>query len=423
MYMVPGKSRVVTAALATVLTSTMTFGVAASAGAATSDVAEAVETAKQATRTLEKAKKSANKSASELESATAATKKANQRIAAAERLVITTDANLERARAAAAEISAQVDAASVQTQELEPEDGLIDVAAKAADVAGGTSDLPVLDAATGAAKAGLTGVIGPVLSLLDSIGNAVQDEVAQADLRFAEAESHEQQLRQQKVQATAAHRAASMEWTEATAEFASAKAALNKAIKAEKKAAKQESKAAKAVKKAKETAAEAKAAEETARAKAAEQQKKQAAQRAAAGRSEAAGTASRSAVVSGRVRPGTGSITSRYGMRTHPVTGAYKLHSGTDYSYGDGNAYAAAAGTVTSVAYDGAYGNIVTISHGGVETRYAHLSGARVSSGQQVSAGQVVGKIGSTGYATGPHLHFEVLIGGDFVNPEGWLGG
>lgn len=417
--MVPGKSRVVTAALATVLTSTMTFGVASSAEAATGDVAETVETAKQATRTLEKVKKSAKKSAKELDSATAATKKANQRFKAAERLVDTTDADLQRARAAVAEVSAQVEAAAVRTHELEPRGGLIDVAAMAAEVTEGTTDLPVLDAVAGAVKAGLTGVIGPALSVLDSIGDAVQDEVAQADVRFAEAASHERWLREQKVRATAAHRDASTEWTEATAELASANAALNKAVKLEKKAATQESKAAKAVKKAKKAAAAAKAAEDKARAKA----EKQAAQ-AAAGRGEAAATASRSAAVSGRVRPGTGSITSGYGMRTHPVTGAYKLHSGTDYSYGDGNAYAAAAGTVTSVEYDGAYGNMVTISHGGgVETRYAHLSGASVSSGQQVSAGQVVGRIGSTGYATGPHLHFEVLIGGDFVNPEGWLGG
>ncbi|HEX6233178.1 MAG TPA: M23 family metallopeptidase [Jiangellaceae bacterium] len=401
----------------------MTFGVASSAEAATGDVAETVETAKQATRTLEKAKKSAKKSAKELHSATAATKKANQRFKAAERLVDTTDANLQRARAAVAEVSAQVEAAAVRTQELEPRGGLIDVAAKAVDVTAGSSDLPVLDAVAGAVKAGLTGLIGPALSVLDSIGDAVQDEVAQADVRFAEAASHERWLQEQKIRVTAAHRDASTEWTEATAELASANAALNKAVKLEKKAATQESKAATAVKKAKKVAAAAKAAEEKARAKT-EKQKRQAAQQAAAGRGEAAATASRSAAVSGRVRPGTGSITSGYGMRTHPVTGAYKLHSGTDYSYGDGNAYAAAAGTVTSVEYDGAYGNMVTISHGGgVETRYAHLAGANVSSGQQVSAGQVVGRIGSTGYATGPHLHFEVLIGGDFVNPEGWLGG
>lgn len=125
-------------------------------------------------------------------------------------------------------------------------------------------------------------------------------------------------------------------------------------------------------------------------------------------------------------RPGSGGITSPYGMRTHPITGAYKLHSGTDFGYGDGNARAARAGTVASVTYDGAYGNMVTISHGkvdsdDVQTRYAHLSGATVSTGEKVEAGEKIGNIGSTGYSTGPHLHFEVLVNGDFADPMEWL--
>jgi len=123
------------------------------------------------------------------------------------------------------------------------------------------------------------------------------------------------------------------------------------------------------------------------------------------------------------VQPGTGHTTSPYGMRTHPITGVYKLHSGTDFSSGDGKAYAAKAGTVAAVTYDGAYGNMVTISHGGgVETRYAHLAQPTVSTGQKVSAGTVVGNIGSTGYSTGPHLHFEVLKNGEFVNADSFLG-
>lgn len=121
------------------------------------------------------------------------------------------------------------------------------------------------------------------------------------------------------------------------------------------------------------------------------------------------------------VRPATGRVTSPYGMRTHPITGVYKLHSGTDYAYGDGNAYAARAGRV-SVEHPGWAGNLVIIDHGGgVVTRYAHLASVSVSDGQRVSAGDVVGRIGERGLATGPHLHFEVLIDGRFVNPADWL--
>jgi murein DD-endopeptidase MepM/ murein hydrolase activator NlpD len=109
-------------------------------------------------------------------------------------------------------------------------------------------------------------------------------------------------------------------------------------------------------------------------------------------------------------------------MRTHPITGVFKLHTGTDYGYGDGKAYAARAGKVAAVTYDRAYGNMITISHGdGVQTRYAHLASVVVGDGEPVSAGQVVGRIGSTGYATGPHLHFEVLKNGQLVDPAGWL--
>ncbi|HEX6338234.1 MAG TPA: peptidoglycan DD-metalloendopeptidase family protein [Jiangellaceae bacterium] len=419
--MIPGKSRIQTSTFSAVLAGTLTFGFAGPAVAATTDVAEAAEGAKQATRALEKARKSAKASAKELKSAATATKKASEQLIDAELHVVRSDADLERARKAAEQVSAQVDQAAALTAELEPDGGIVDVAAKAAEVAAGSTDMPVLDAAAGTAKAGLTFVIGPVLSLVEPIGDAVSDEVAEADQQFAAAQAREQTLRRRSVEATLAHRAASVEWSEATASLKSAKAALSKAGKAEKKAIEEEAEDSKAVKKAEDAVSKAKSAEKKAKAA---QKKKEAAERAAAGRSEAAGATSRSAAVSGRVRPGTGSITSGYGMRSHPITGVYKLHSGIDFAYGDGTAYAAAAGTVKSVTSDGAYGNMVTISHGGgIETRYAHLSGASVSSGQKVSAGQKVGNIGSTGYATGPHLHFEVLIGGDFVNPTGWLGG
>jgi murein DD-endopeptidase MepM/ murein hydrolase activator NlpD len=125
---------------------------------------------------------------------------------------------------------------------------------------------------------------------------------------------------------------------------------------------------------------------------------------------------------SDKATPATGSITSQYGMRTHPTTGVYKLHTGTDYSVGDGNAYAAASGTV-SVGWAEWSGNLVTVSHeNNVQSRYAHLASVSVGDGAKVSAGDVIGKIGSQGYSTGAHLHFEVLIDGEFVDPAGWLG-
>lgn len=119
----------------------------------------------------------------------------------------------------------------------------------------------------------------------------------------------------------------------------------------------------------------------------------------------------------GRTYPATGSVTSDYGMRTHPLTGVYKMHTGTDFGYGDGVARAAASGTVESVVWSDAYGNLVTISHGDVETRYAHLAAVSVHAGQGVDAGDKVGDIGSTGMSTGPHLHFEVWVNGERTDP------
>ena len=124
------------------------------------------------------------------------------------------------------------------------------------------------------------------------------------------------------------------------------------------------------------------------------------------------------------VRPGDGVVSSPFGTRGHPVTGGHKLHTGIDFQYGDGQAYAAARGTVVDVSRDPAYGNLVTIAHGqGITTRYAHLAATLVNSGDAVAAGQVVGTIGSTGLSTGPHLHFELLVEGRFQDPASWLGG
>ena len=118
--------------------------------------------------------------------------------------------------------------------------------------------------------------------------------------------------------------------------------------------------------------------------------------------------------------PGYTRITSKYGMRTHPITGVYKLHTGVDVSAPMGaNFVAANDGIVTKAGYNGAYGNMVIIDHGGgVSTLYAHGSEIMVQVGDTVKRGEtVVLKVGSTGYSTGPHAHFEVRLNGQVTDP------
>jgi len=113
-------------------------------------------------------------------------------------------------------------------------------------------------------------------------------------------------------------------------------------------------------------------------------------------------------------------ITSHFApQRVNPVTGVLRPHTGTDIGaqYG-AQIIAAASGTVKFAAWNGGYGNCVIIDHGGgVSTLYAHMSSISVSAGQYIEAGGQVGKVGSTGNSTGPHLHFEVIINGVAVNP------
>lgn len=112
-------------------------------------------------------------------------------------------------------------------------------------------------------------------------------------------------------------------------------------------------------------------------------------------------------------------ITSNFGMRVHPITGVYKLHTGVDIGASMGTNFTAMAnGVVVKAEYNSAYGNMVVIDHGGgVQTLYAHGSQIVAMLGQVVNAGDVVLKVGSTGYSTGPHAHFEVRINGEPVNP------
>jgi len=122
------------------------------------------------------------------------------------------------------------------------------------------------------------------------------------------------------------------------------------------------------------------------------------------------------------VRPGNGEVTSPFGIRFHPILRYTKLHTGTDLSVGDGWVYAADAGVVIQAGFNSAYGNMTVIDHGstgghGVTTLYAHQSSMLVQPGDTVTKGQRIGRIGSTGYSTGPHLHFEVRIDGQPVDP------
>jgi len=121
--------------------------------------------------------------------------------------------------------------------------------------------------------------------------------------------------------------------------------------------------------------------------------------------------------------PSSRTITSNYGYRIHPVSGVKKLHSGMDIGASKGAAVVAAAGgTVIMSQYYGGYGNCIIVDHGGgVATLYGHMSALVAKKGQTVTAGQTIGKVGSTGVSTGNHLHFEVRINGSTVNPANYV--
>lgn len=123
------------------------------------------------------------------------------------------------------------------------------------------------------------------------------------------------------------------------------------------------------------------------------------------------------------VWPAEGEITSPFGWRVHPIFGTQRLHTGIDIGadYGD-SIRAADGGIVIHSDWMGGYGNTVIIDHGnGISTLYAHNSQLLVSEGQTVAKGQAVARCGSTGYSTGPHLHFEVRQNGSPVNPLNYL--
>ena len=118
-----------------------------------------------------------------------------------------------------------------------------------------------------------------------------------------------------------------------------------------------------------------------------------------------------------------GPITSPFGWRVHPITGASRFHSGIDIGgdYGD-TIHAAGAGIVSYAGWISGYGYAVIIDHGGgISTLYGHNQALLVSEGQSVSQGQAIAECGSTGNSTGPHCHFEVRVDGEPVDPMGYL--
>ena len=119
----------------------------------------------------------------------------------------------------------------------------------------------------------------------------------------------------------------------------------------------------------------------------------------------------------------TTGITDAYGWRIHPLYGDRRFHEGVDFAAGSGTAiYASKSGTVTAATYGNAYGYYVTINHGdGYSTLYGHMTNYVVSTGDYVTQGQVIGYVGSTGWSTGPHLHFGIYYNGSTVNPMNYV--
>lgn len=117
-------------------------------------------------------------------------------------------------------------------------------------------------------------------------------------------------------------------------------------------------------------------------------------------------------------------VTDSYGYRIHPLTKKYSWHNGVDFGAGAGTAILATkSGTVTTAAYSSAWGYYVVINHGdGYSSLYAHQPSLSVSVGDYVTQGQTIGYVGSTGYSTGPHLHFTIYYNGSDVNPFNYIG-
>jgi murein DD-endopeptidase MepM/ murein hydrolase activator NlpD len=125
--------------------------------------------------------------------------------------------------------------------------------------------------------------------------------------------------------------------------------------------------------------------------------------------------------------PVHGHKTSDFGLRFHPIYHTWLMHTGLDLGAGAGSAILAAAdGEVVQAGWHGGYGNLTCVLHGQYQgkelaTCYGHQSQILVHTGQQVRRGELIGRVGSTGTSTGPHLHFEVRVSGTPVDPQKWL--
>lgn len=124
------------------------------------------------------------------------------------------------------------------------------------------------------------------------------------------------------------------------------------------------------------------------------------------------------------LKNGVGHISMAFGQNEHPITGQWYIHKGLDFStWRTGDPIVATAnGQVVTVSFDSGFGNYVIIKHKhGIYTRYAHMKNFRVKKGEFVEQGDVIGTIGNTGLTTGPHLHYEVHIGSDVVDPAKYI--
>lgn len=121
--------------------------------------------------------------------------------------------------------------------------------------------------------------------------------------------------------------------------------------------------------------------------------------------------------------PVEGWITSDFGVRRHPIGRSYRMHNGIDIASNLGTAIKSpAAGKVVFSGHSRGYGNMIIVQHGyGVSTLYAHLKSRKVQKGEVITRGDVIGQVGSTGYATGPHLHYEVRVDGIPADPLAFL--
>lgn len=254
--------------------------------------------------------------------------------------------------------------------------------------------------------------------------NAAAAAQAQAEAEAA-AEAARQQAEQAQAEAQAQSEAAAQAEAEAAAKQSEAEAAAQAAQQQEESEAQAAAQA-----EAERLQAEAEAARQQAeqQKQEAEQQQQQAnqQQQEAQQQQQETGGAANTNSSSGFIWPAPSSytITSEYGERESPIEGASTYHQGLDIgaSYGS-NILAAASGTVMTATYSTSAGNYIIIYHGnGLSTVYMHASALYVSPGQTVNQGDVIAAVGSTGYSTGPHLHFGVTVNGSYVNPHDYVG-